>query len=208
MIRTIQPAPALVEVAPVDGVVSDLPGWLAEAGRAYGLRWLLAHADDGVIWGQCLFSDDAAPRLALQPAPPALRPETLQMARLFGPDAELLLWRDSDGAWHARLLRDVAGDEKPIFQESFDEEQILWGDHGRVSGESNGVAFVEMSDGAQGLRHTVPLADAAGDYAERPLRLRVRHYVAEDGDDSPSPGFARVVASRLCELKAVKGAAR
>lgn len=208
MIRTIQPTPALVQPVPADGVVSDPRGWLAAAGRAHGLRWLLVHADDGVIWGQCLSDDAVAPRLALQAALPTLRPETLQMARLFGPDAELLLWRDGGGAWHARLLRDVAGDGISTFQESFDEEQILWGDHGRVSGESDGVTFVEMSDGAQGLRHTVPLADASGDHAERPLRLRVRHYVAEDGDDSPSPGFARVVASRLCELKVVKGAAR
>ena len=33
---------------------------------------------------------------------PKLRAKTLQQARLFGSDAEVLLWRDGDGAWMAR----------------------------------------------------------------------------------------------------------
>lgn len=203
MIRTIQSTPAVVQTEPVDTVAADPRRWLEAAACAHNLHWLLAHADDGVIWGRCLSHDDGAPRLALQPTPPELRPETLQTARLFSPDAELLLWRDGDGAWQARLIRDVTGDERTALRESFDEEQILWGDHGRLLGDVDGVAFVEMSDGAQGLRHTVPLAEAAGDHAARPLRLRVRHYMAEDREDGPSPGFTRVVASRLCALKVV-----
>jgi len=193
--------------------------------QRYGLSWLLAHADDGVVWGACVDTDSGL-RLAVQPTPPTLRLTTLQMARLFAPHAELLLWRE--GIWRARLVRDhVQGEEaRPdgtmLLNEAFDEAQILWGDRTTRAGTVEGVAFVTMSDGAQGLRHTVPLAVPLGRHDKRPLRLHVRHYVAEDGgtlrnqqggrsaaherafdknEPGVVPGLTRVVLSRLCDLR-------
>jgi len=242
----------------------DAHGWLQEAAHLYKLRWLLAHADDGVIWG-AVVGNGAATSLALQPGGPSLSLETLQAARLFSTAAELLVWRDGRGAgargtWHARLVRDLdphievketeveeaagatgaagttgiaetsttagptgttettptaatgvaagsaeaseAGEAPADIMEgcSFDEEQILWGTHGEEAGVVAGVTFVTMSDGAQGLRHTVPLTEAAGRHNGRPLRLSVRHYILEDGEGSPVPGVARVVLSRLRAL--------
>ena len=54
-----------------------------------------------------------------------------------------------------------------------------------------------MSDGAQGLRHAIPL-DVRGKFDEssRPLRLWVRHYLQDD-----ESGFTRIVASRLFDVK-------
>jgi hypothetical protein len=56
--------------------------------------------------------------------------------------------------------------------------------------------FTLLRDGAQGLRHAVPVALAIGaaDGKATPHRLLVRHYLADED-------FARIVASRLVDLK-------
>jgi len=123
---------------------------------------------------------------------PSLRIETLQQARLFAPKGEILLWRDGDGNWNARLIRDAEDGEEAVWQEAVDEAQILWGTDGRVLSKG----FTLMSNGAQGLRHVVPIEvnTKPGDL-NRPLRLRVRHYIEEDDE-----GYARIVASRLMDI--------
>jgi CRISPR-associated protein (TIGR03984 family) len=196
-------APAVMETVSTEGLAGDLGAWLERMAMEYGLCLLLAHLDDGVTWGtrapdgsgRLITPHDVDAALA-----PQLRSETLQMARLFAPPpaGELLLWR-GDGGWRARLLRDARADEAPTFGGFFDEEQILWGTRGRPIA---GSPFVEMSDGVQGMRHIVPLPAAAGEHGvnTRPLRLWVRHYVVEADDADPMPGFARVTASRLCDL--------
>ena len=157
------------------------------------LCWLLAFADDGVIWGRV---DDGGLELSSNVAPdvsPLLRFDTLQELRLFCQAGELLLWKDgSSGEWRARVLRDEegAGDGKRWY---FDEEQILWGTKGKLV---DNCGFTRMSDGEQGMVHVVPL-DATGkwDVQSRPLRLKVRHYV-KAGEDN----LLRVVASRLVDV--------
>jgi hypothetical protein len=72
--------------------------------------YLLAHAEDGVLWarvenGQLQF--DFAPQ-GFPPQRVHLRAETLLMARLFGPERELFLWRDDSGLWSARRIEDAA----------------------------------------------------------------------------------------------------
>jgi CRISPR-associated protein (TIGR03984 family) len=189
--------PAVVEPITV-GDISDVKDSLQTQAREHQLKWLLAHADDGVIWGkldengQLITSDSVAPNVS-----PALRSETLQQARLFSENAELLLWRDGDNQWRSRLIRKPLDGETPTFTDAIDEPQMLWGTHPQPP--DNG--FTLMNDGAQGLRHAVPLV-VSGTFDEqtRPLRLWVRHYVGEDAN-----GFARIVASRLVDLK-VEGA--
>lgn len=200
--REIKPHLAFVELSTeplaVDDI-SEVKDWLQTQAIAYGLQWLLAHADDGVIWGKMIneklvTSYEAAQRDAkAKEVCPPLRLATLQQARLFSRSAELLLWRDGDNTWHARLLRDAKADETQTFTDAFDEPQILWG----TDPQSLEQGFTLMIDGTQGSRHIVPLS-IEGNYNEqtRPLRLLVRHYISED-----ETGFARVVASRLVELK-------
>lgn len=196
MKREIESYPAVVEPLTV-GNIGDVKDWLqtqASQYNQYKLKWLLAHADDGLIWGkvedngQLVTSDTVAPKVS-----PRLRRETLQQARLFAEHGELLLWRDGDNQWHARLIRQPANGETPTFTHAIDEPQILWGTDPQPL--ANG--FTLMSDGAQGLRHAVPLI-VSGTFNEqsRPLRLWVRHYLKEDEN-----GFTRIVASRLVELK-------
>lgn len=193
MKREIKQRPAVVEPVAVDSL-GDVKSWVEEQAAKHGLKWLLAHADDGVIWGridangQLITSDSVAPHIS-----PPLRTETLQQARLFAEHAELLLWRDGDNRWHARLIRDAGDGETPTFTDAIDEPQILWGTDPQPLPEG----FTLMSDGAQGLRHAVPLKVAGKfDEASRPLRLWVRHYLQDD-----EHGFTRIVASRLLDLR-------
>lgn len=191
MKRTIEGHPAVVEHLST-GSLDDMQEWLQMQAVAYGLRWLLAHADDGVVWGrrdniQLLTSDSVAPHVS-----PRLRPETLQTARLFAEHAELLLWRDGERSWNARVIREPQPGETATFTDAIDELPMLWGtDPQRL--ENN---FTLMSDGAQGLRHAVPLViDGTFHERNRPLRLLVRHYLTEN-----TQGFARIAASRLVNL--------
>ncbi len=194
MTRIIQSHSARAEAVPIKKI-QDVHAWLVEQADAYKLKWLLAHADDGVIWGridgkQLITSHEAAKKNTVaEKACPELRVETLQQARLFTDHAELLLWRNGDNTWHARLIRDAQAEEKVNWDESFDEPQLLWGTDGTTLLHD----FTLWEDGAQGLRHAVPVArqftlDEEGQ--PMPPRLRVRHYLAKED-------FARVVASRL-----------
>jgi len=192
--------PALVQ--PIDiGSLTNAKAWLQTKGVEHRLTWLLAHADDGVIWGKSdggrlITSYDAAQGNAqAQNVCPPLRLETLQQARLFAKQAELLLWRGGDKTWHARLIRNVKDGDTAEWQDAIDEPQILWGTDPHPQPLQHG--FTLMRDGAQGLRHAVPL-EVRGHFTEqsRPLRLDVRHYVKED-----PTGFTRIVASRLLALR-------
>ncbi len=202
MKREILKHQAVVEGVDVSTLV-DVRAWLeaqAATYHTYQLMWLLAHADDGVIWGKLKDNRIITSHEATQgngharPVYPTLRLETLQQARLFSESAELLLWRDGDNTWQARLIRDAHPDEKTEWDEAIDEEHLLWGTHPDPLNDD----FTLMTDGAQGLAHAVPL-NISGRFSEeaRPLRLAMRHYVKED-----ITGFVRIVASRLRGVRA------
>lgn len=216
-VRVMESCPALVEntfpVDEIDSGAKDAAEWLTQQAAALVTKvgitewYLLAHADDGVIWGRTennnlLTSDQAIKdkyatlsphdaaraeiEAALRTCAP-LRRETLQQARLFCEKAELLLWRDGDNRFHARLIRDAQNSEEGEWDDCFDEHQMLWGTHG-LHLDSD---FTLLRDGAQGLRHAVPLASTLDTEGETtPPRLIVRHYINKQG-------FARVEASRL-----------
>lgn len=104
---------ATCKMVELDGFANDPIRWLSQRMQIHKLNYLLAHADDGVIWGRLdderlNTSHDAAPEHA-----PPLRTETLQTARIFGPDGELLIWRDEMGAWTARLISETTPDTSP-----------------------------------------------------------------------------------------------
>lgn len=168
---------------------ADLDEWLTTQARKHGLTTLLAHSDDGVTWGRversrlCTSHD-----LFGEAVSPPLRVVTLQQARLFGPQAELLLWRGADG-WRTRLVEETPDGEH------YDESQMLWGNR-REDGQGG---FTLVSEGRQGLRHAPPVdVDAAAFSADhRPLRLQVRHYLRTE----PETGLVRVALSRLVGLK-------
>jgi CRISPR-associated protein (TIGR03984 family) len=181
-----------VEAGTLDSLPTDLRAWLAEQAHAdnskLGLRWLLAHAEDGVIWGelrgdgQLYLSSDVFPVRGL-----SLHRDTLQQARLFGEHGELLIWRGPGDTWQTILHRDDQGD--PV--ECIDEPHLLWGyiRGGETLQRRDG--FVQITEGSQGIVHAPPIGAATPTETER-VRLLVRHYVSED-----EAGVARISGSRL-----------
>jgi CRISPR-associated protein (TIGR03984 family) len=177
------------------GFASDPTSWLSGQMQARKLNYLLAHADDGVIWGRLddeglVTSHEVAPEYS-----PLLRAETLQTARIFAPAGELFVWRDEEGAWMARLIAEpeTTPGTSPAWTRAFEEAHIVWG----TEIAQRERDFTLMSEGTQGLMHVVPLKVGERiDEEHRPLRLVVRHYVKANEN-----GFLRVDASRLHSLR-------
>jgi CRISPR-associated protein (TIGR03984 family) len=152
---------------------------LVAQAQKHHLRYLLAYHDDGVVWGR--FEDEQwtlsakkfkaglASGQQVEVSPP-FRALTLQECRAFGPTAELLIWRHN-GVLKASILMEIEGDEC----ERFPQTQLLWGD--TIEDKKDG--FTLLREGAQGLRHAVPLDLSArpdGTLKER-VRLTVYHYI-------------------------------
>jgi CRISPR-associated protein (TIGR03984 family) len=161
-------------------------------------RYLLAHADDGVIWGRFdqkgltiaadVFEDiqDAAAVVV------SLRPATLHQVRLFGPEAEILIWR-TDGGFRARRL-----DEEDVPSENVLEEiHWLWGIGMDMPGLSQEANFTLMHEGQQGLRHAPPVKYGI----DQRYGLQVHHHILYDDQ-----GQAYIAFSRLVDLVPVEEA--
>jgi len=190
-IRQIDDIQRQVQPVALDATFEDsLADWLVSQAQDHSLITMLAHADDGVIWGrveqgQLITSRDAFPD---QDVSSVLRSLTLRQLRLFGPNAELLLWR-ADGGWRSRLIVDGVGEMVGFF----DEWQILWG----TRREAVRDGFTLVADGALGHNHAPPVEIGedlfASDENRRPVRLQVRHYL----ETNPDSGLLRVALSRL-----------
>jgi CRISPR-associated protein (TIGR03984 family) len=179
--------PICTEIS-VDDIKSDLSGWLLlKKAKDKSLIYLLAHAEDGVIWGhfkdgELVTSGDVFSQCT------KLRLATLQQCRIFGENSEVMLWKVGQN-WKARSIEDghLSKDDYIC------EKQILWGTQAE---EEHKKGFTLVSDGSQGLRHAVPLTGITFKGKDsRPLRLQVRHYI--DYDES---GVARIYLSRLVNL--------
>ncbi len=159
--------------------------WLAARAKQYGLTFLLAHVETGVIWGKydgttlALSSDQGVfQRDGLE-----LDAQILHDARLFGLAGELFVWQVAPDKFAARLIADGAVKQP----DDIEEVQWLWGAGAETRGD-----FTQMQEGQQGLRHAPPM----GADAKTRLGLRVRHYVEYD-----SAGRARIALSRLVNLE-------
>lgn len=166
--------------------------WLAQQMSA-NMPWLLAHADDGVIWGKwqengsLLLSSDVFGDPAMYPSIAVpLRAVTLQQARVFGPAGDLLVWR-TGGGFTARLLVDDQLELDALPK----EEHLLWHLGNRVKTDQE-AGFAVLQEGQQGQRHAPPVIPQG---RQRP-RLIVRHYV-----DYDEKGQAFIALSRLVNLE-------
>jgi CRISPR-associated protein (TIGR03984 family) len=164
--------------------------------------WLLAHCDDGVIWGHrrtpdqsWALSSHVFPELGA-----SLIPERLQEMRVFGPREEWLIWR-GETTLLGRRLADQAQPGGCQSCEPLSDTRVLIGDRWQGSREG----FTLVADGA-GSRQAVPLECPRGAFegsgksgAERaawPLRLHLCHYLNSD----TVTGAVRVAASRLVDV--------
>lgn len=172
-------------VAPQDG--EDLLAWL-QANMNGDRKWLLLHADDGVIWGRwdngaLITSHDVAPDIS-----PELRLVTLQQAFLFGAQDEVRVWRDEAG-WLARRITDAHG------AEFIEEKQVLWGDAIKLVDPRGFTHVWEKKQG--GMDHVVPVIVGQDDLDNRGLKLIVHHFLVDD----QQTGEARIALSRLVGLE-------
>lgn len=162
--------------------------------------WLLAFADDGLIWGRLdngkltLAVDAFPPENKVnptQPAFPQLNGETLQHLYLFNENGEIHVWKKDNSFKGWRLA-----DGPDWKDESITYDQILWGTS--IYQESD-QGFTWLVDGSQGLGHAVPLPVKAKEFGEkalaRPLRLKTRQYLDYDND-----GRVFITAVRLVDL--------
>lgn len=168
---------------------------------------LLAHADDGVIWGKVMGEKIVFPDID-NFSQAELRPITLQMARLFNEETEIFLWRTGEGVWQARRVTDLeAGSQArdKRFPWAFDEQQVLWG-MGIIGFDGE---FSLAADGEEGLHHAPPVRQPEGLFderserlrGERKLRLTVRQYLTED----EQTGWLRIGMSRLVSVGMEEG---
>ncbi|WP_375494240.1 CRISPR-associated protein Csx19 [uncultured Nostoc sp.] len=178
---------------------NDLRQWIKQKVQSseYKLTYLLAHVEDGVIWGYFdsegnLITPTEPEELFPQCKFPLFRYETLQQCRVFGDSEEIMFWRTEDGL-RAIVIKDNQ------HSEFICEQQILWG----TQAEQVRDKFTLVSDGSQGLCHAVPLQNIEFNKTEklyRPLYLVVRNYV----DYEQQTGLARIYLSRLVSLKSRK----
>ncbi len=165
---------------------TKLEDWLVKKAKSHNLCWLLAHADDGVIWGQVggdglLTSHQAFEEVHVSPP---LDKATVQQVRLFGPNGELYLWRVND-QWQMRTIDEGTGPATAYY----DEPYLLWGD-GKLEQCEQNEGFILLRQGAEGLRHAPPLPPAP----ELPLCLVVRHFLDDDPDGQAYVAFSRLVS--------------
>lgn len=175
-------------------MLAALRGEGGEGADMAGLRWLLAYCDDGVIWGR-REPDRGGWRLSNGPFPqvsPSLQESNLQELRVFGAEAEVLVWRVADGFLGRRLV-EVGSRASGDPTAPADEMRILLGNQ-LLDGPYQG--FTLVGDGT-GSRHAAPLACSSDQFRGRrhPLRLAVRHYFMQRGD-----GTVRVAVSRLIDV--------
>lgn len=199
-IRHIKEQKACIWTGTLNADNMTLQAWLVQQANAYQTPYLLAHAEDGVIWGvvrdgQLKTSYDVAHEIgAYRHVCPSLNDVTLLEARLFGADAMLHIWRNADGwqqtlYWNPDKLQ-TDKDAHQAFDAIIDEAQLLWG---KRDDRYSPTGFTVMRDGQQGLVHIPPFEVAD----ENRLWLQVRHYIAED----VATGFNRIAASRLVGLE-------
>jgi CRISPR-associated protein (TIGR03984 family) len=120
--------------------------------------------------------------------------ENVQQVRLFGPERELLAWR-ADGGFRGRFLEHAPNGGNPSLNPET-QDYILVGDRVLRSAQDG---FTVVGDG-RGSRHPVPLVCPETEFPAQPrrhpLRLKVWHYFAADGQS----GLVRIVASRLADV--------
>ncbi len=181
--RTIQTATS--EVQMLGSPEGDIAIWLSQQMRHHRLRWLLAHCDDGVVWGE-MRGDELVTSGTVFSRMPLLRAITLQRCRAFGVAGELLLRRSDDGFVASLRCDGGAGDAIRYLNET----QLLWGDD--AAEHSSGFTLVR--EGSRGIMQALPLDFTPT--TRRRAMLQVRRYLMTDG----ASGLVRVCASRLVEL--------
>lgn len=153
--------------------------------------WLLAHCNDGVVWGRAEsgqdrlhLSSDVFPEVS-----PTILVESLQTLRLFDTIGEFLIWRDND-EFRGRHVQDAPGPDKR--SEPVRRSLCLLGT--RVIEIRQGFTLLEDSGGS---RHAPPLSIPKVLRRGDAGRLGVVEYLAQNN----ATGELRIALSRLSTLE-------
>ncbi len=174
--------------------VKEFGDWLSKMAAEAEAAWMLAHLDDGLLWGKVENKRLIVPSSTAQFTLPVLQPITLQRLWLFGESGEVYLWRDADeGQWKKRTTKAVNKNATADFAEIIEEKWLLYGTDPKATVDG----FTIITDGSQGFGHAIPLP-VKGKFNEqnRPLRLKVRHHLVEDTET----GFNRTAMTTLAHL--------
>lgn len=161
----------------------DFSAWLSQQFQEYNLRWLLAHADDGIIWGEMRQNELHLSSNPFHEVSPYLRYITLKEARLFNENAELHLWSD-DKTWKGILIKEEDGSEAACYDESY----LLWGNKKGKTEDG----FTLVYQGNEGLYHAPPVI--IDDGVQFRVNIKVRHFLDYDSDGQAYIAFSRLVS--------------
>lgn len=191
---TIQPIEAEAYFAwLLDETGADIPEGAA------GVVWALAHCDDGVTWGRRDSSGVSIWRFGNQffRRCPVIRRETLQELRIFGKDAEVLIWR-TDSGFRGRMLHEnnPPADRNNLLDPLRPSDEFRMVRGSRLAGTPKS-GFSHVADGT-GAEQVIPIEVSNEQLEKRSVRLCVRHYYEED-DKS---GSVSIAATRLVSLTA------
>jgi CRISPR-associated protein (TIGR03984 family) len=191
-------------VKPLDASADDakVVEWITEQMQKED-RFLLAHADDGVIWGKSKDGEFQTGRKAAQHSAwsanisPELDGITLQQAFLFNAKNEIRLFRDELGNWQARQISSIEQDGK-LSDDMIEESQILWGNDYHKDFPIQLDGFTHVRDKTQeGLDQILPIEINKDEIqARKCARLKLHHFVVCDEET----GEARIGLSRLVEV--------
>lgn len=174
--------------------VSNLREWIRQQMTENNLTFLLAFADDGVIWGRMDNGELTIAREASEKKDKQhyveLRDKTLQQAYAFNKDMEVRLFRDEMNQWKAYAVHD--GDENKIIVES----QILWGDKLDECDQPIRPDFMRLLAERKGIPPQIYPINKGFDPTKNCVRLEVHHLVDYDNET----GEAYIKASRLAGL--------
>lgn len=173
--------------------------WLMAQMKNNNLTYLLAFADDGIIWGRMdggtLVIAHEASQKEDKKYFTQLRGKTLQQAHVFGDKLEIRLFRDEMNQWKAVNIEDDEDKEKII-----PESQILWGDKLDDKDQPVNENFIRLTAERKGIPPQI-LPVKREEYADgRYVRLTVHHMVDFDKDT----GEAYIRLSRLAGLSVEK----
>ena len=171
--------------------------WLFEGeelGVEWELKWALLYTTEGVVWmkyesGKWVSAVDEFSEIV-----PPLEEQYLVRAHIFGPEAEIRLWRRHDGLAAVSIVDDDSSD-LPQWLRPADQRLLLFGNTVLDATES-GFSLIATRSGS---RQVVPLPEESlqvSDNFRRP-RLRVRQYFAQD----PEYGLSIPQLTRLVDLE-------
>jgi len=156
--------------------------------------WLLAHCTDGVTWGAASQGGAVVTAAGVRVDPPIPAPAlaNVQELRIFGPDAELLVWRTGDPAAPFLGRRLEAGRPEPGAELRSRVLPLL----GRATEEleHHGRRWTLLADGA-GRRQIVPLSGLPQGI-ECPAVVDTIEYTDTDTD-----GVVRVANRQVVRLR-------